>query len=203
MGNTSYKDEELSVYRPPLSSYSLVFSGKPLSIHRHNRTGEEMMEFREKVHNENNVNRKLQTFYARYQHPYLVATQYIHIEDEKNCAEGVYYLKVYYERAVTNLSKVNDIPFSDSLHCYMVALKGFELLYKSYGYFEIFESMFHICQKGKLKIWCNQNIYKNVPEQYLLGEGREEDMVIKIINILHSNTDRSTQHFDLKGALMH
>jgi len=47
----------------------------------------------------------------------------------------VYYLKVYYERAVTNLSKVNDIPFKDSLNCYLVALKGFELLYKSYGYF--------------------------------------------------------------------
>lgn len=49
--------------------------------------------------------------------------------------------------------------------------------------------MFHICQRGKLKVWCNQNIYKNVPEQYLLGEGREEDMVVKIVNIIDQNTD--------------
>jgi hypothetical protein len=103
---------------------------------------------------------------------------------------------------VTNLSKVNDIPFNDSLHCYLVALKGFELLFKSYGYFEVFESMFHICQKGKLKIWCNQNIYKSVPEQYLLGEGREEDMVLKIINIIDNNTDKSVRYFSMKSALL-
>jgi len=51
MGNTTYKEEELAAYLPPLSSYSLIYSGTPLSVHRHNKTGEEMMEFREKVYN--------------------------------------------------------------------------------------------------------------------------------------------------------
>jgi hypothetical protein len=32
--------------------------------------------------------------------------------------------------------------------------------------------MFHISQRGRLKVWCNQHIYKNVPEQYLLGDGK-------------------------------
>ena len=62
--------------------------------------------------------------------------------------------------------------------------------------------MFHICQKGKLKIWCNENIYKNVPEQYLLGEGREEDMVLKIIKIIDNNTDKSSKNFSFKNALL-
>lgn len=81
------------------------------------------------------MDRKLQTFYARYQHPYLVSTQYLKVEEAETCTEGTFTLKTFYERAVTNLSKVNDLPFSDSLHCYLVALKGFEILYKSYGYF--------------------------------------------------------------------
>lgn len=62
--------------------------------------------------------------------------------------------------------------------------------------------MFHICQKGKLKVWCNQHIYKSVPEQYLLGEGNEEDMVIKIISIIDSNTDASSKSFSVRDALM-
>lgn len=62
--------------------------------------------------------------------------------------------------------------------------------------------MFHICQKGKLKVWCNQNIYKNVPEQYNLGEGPEEDMVMKIISIIDRNTDQSSKHFSIKNVLM-
>ena len=62
--------------------------------------------------------------------------------------------------------------------------------------------MFHICQKGKLKVWCNQNIYKNVPEQYNLGEGREEDMVMKIISIIDRNTDQSSKHFSIKNVLL-
>ena len=93
------------------------------------------MEHKETIHNRDNVDRILQTFYARHRHPYLVATQFISLEGGENCTEDIFNLKTYYERAVTNLSKVNDIPFSDSLHCYQVALKGFELLYKSYGYF--------------------------------------------------------------------
>ena len=56
---------------------------------------------------------------------------------------------------MTNLSKINDIPFNDSLHIYSVALKGFEILYKKYGYFDVFEDMFHICENGKVKVWCN------------------------------------------------
>jgi hypothetical protein len=47
--------------------------------------------------------------------------------------------------------------------------------------------MFHICQQGRLKVWCNQHIYKNIPEEYLLGSGREEDMVAKVISIIDQN----------------
>jgi hypothetical protein len=62
--------------------------------------------------------------------------------------------------------------------------------------------MFHVCQKGKLKVWCNQHIFKSVPEQYLLGEGREEDMVIKIISIIDNNTDISSRTFNIKNELL-
>jgi hypothetical protein len=61
--------------------------------------------------------------------------------------------------------------------------------------------MFHISQRGRLKVWCNQNIYKNVPEQYLLGDGKEEDLVIKIINIIDINTDEACRVFPIQEIL--
>jgi hypothetical protein len=36
----------------------------------------------------------------------------------------------------------------------------------------------------------------------LLGEGNEEDMVIKIISIIDSNTDASSRSFSVRDALM-
>jgi hypothetical protein len=80
MGNANYKQEELAVYRPPLANYMLTYTAHPLAIYRHNRSAEEVMEFRETIHNRENVDRKLQTFYARHQHPYLVATLYVDVE---------------------------------------------------------------------------------------------------------------------------
>jgi hypothetical protein len=146
------------------------------------------MEFKQPIANREDLDRHLHTFTARYQHIYLVATLYASVSGGLGCG-GEGEVAIYYERAVTNLSRVNDIPFADSLHCLGVALKGFELLFKSYGYFEVYEDMFHICQRGKLKVWCNKHIYKNVPEQYLLGGGTEHDMVARVISIVQQNTE--------------
>ena len=51
---------------------------------------------------------------------------------------------------------------------YSVAFRGFDILYKRYGYFDIFEDMFYICENGKVKIWCNSAAHKLEPEKYLL-----------------------------------
>lgn len=58
---------------------------------------------------------------------------------------------------------INDIPFFDSLHLFAVAVKGFEILYRKFGYFDVFEDMFHIFESGKLKVWCNSQVYKLGP----------------------------------------
>jgi hypothetical protein len=45
--------------------------------------------------------------------------------------------------------------------------------------------MFHICEEGKVKVWCNKQIYKECPEPYLMDStGYEEDMVSKILFII-------------------
>lgn len=52
--------------------------------------------------------------------------------------------------------------------------------------------MFHVCDNGKIKVWCNAHIYKLFPESYVLdSRGTEEDMIYKIINIVDENTDKS------------
>ena len=92
---------------------------------------------------------------------FLPSTYYLSYEQigVKGCGE-YYKGSIFLENHVTTLSKINDIPFEDSLYMYQVAFKGFEILYKKFGYFDIFEDMFHICENGKLKVWCNSSIYK-------------------------------------------
>jgi hypothetical protein len=93
------------------------------------------MEFKERLYSTQDIDRKIQTFVARYQHIYLVSSLYMKLEGGDNCGSTEYELSIYYERVVTNLSKINEISFKDSLHCLAVALKGFEILYKNFGYF--------------------------------------------------------------------
>ena len=65
------------------------------------------MEHREKLANAQDVDRKLQSFQARYQHLYLVAALYARVESESGCVDGEFWLSVYYERVVTNLAKIH------------------------------------------------------------------------------------------------
>lgn len=51
---------------------------------------------------------------------------------------------------------------------YSVAFIGFHLLYKKYGYFDVFEDMFYFNDLGQMKIWCNSQVHKLEPESYLL-----------------------------------
>lgn len=97
-------------------------------------------------------------------HIYLPATRYLTCEQQgiKRCG-GYYKGNIYVESAVTTLLMINDIPFLDSLHLYSIAFKGFEILFSKFGYFDIFEDMFHICENGKVKVWCNSQIYKLKP----------------------------------------
>lgn len=125
-------------------------------------------------------------FKMRHMHMYLPATKYLTCQQYgiKGCGE-YYKGNIYLDSAIANLSLINDIPFIDSLHIYSVALKGYEILYRKFGYFDVFEDMFHICENGKLKVWCNSELYKLSPESYLLDiNGRQQDMIYRILNII-------------------
>lgn len=66
----------------------------------------------------------------RHRHPMLVSALYFRQNPSGKAS-------IFYERVFTNLSRIKDIPFDDTLQFYYAALKGFEQLYKRYGYFPI------------------------------------------------------------------
>lgn len=76
----------------------------------------------------------VENFIARYQHHYLVSTMYLKCDDYSTCG-GYIEAIVFYQRIFTNLSKIKDIPINDTLHFYAVAFKGFQILYRRFGYF--------------------------------------------------------------------
>ena len=98
-----------------------------------------------------------------------MSTHYLGFIQEgiKGCGE-LYKGSIYFEQPIANLSQIKDIPFKDSLHMYTVSFHGFDLLYKKYGYFDIFEDMFHFNEHGQMKVWCNSSVHRLEPETYLV-----------------------------------
>lgn len=89
MGNSEYR-EELRQYLPQMHNYTLRHCYSPLSIYRHLYNSEEIMEFKERVMNTQDVDRKVQTFLARYQHLYLVSSLFLKVEGNNNCGNVEY-----------------------------------------------------------------------------------------------------------------
>ena len=61
---------------------------------------------------------------------------------------------------------------------------GFGLLYQMIGYFEVEED--HICinSYGEVKVWLNNDLSKNYPEDYNEQIKSECDMVHKILTLI-------------------
>jgi hypothetical protein len=70
-----------------------------------------------------------------------------------------------------------------------VALKGFHLLFTMFGYFEVEETMFHITNDNKVKVWCSWDISQTKPKEPK-AQGTIKDMVTKVLTIISDNTDR-------------
>lgn len=88
MGNSEYRARELNQYLPNMLNFTLTHCYSPLSIYRNLYTSEEMMEFKETLYSTQDIDRKVQTFVARYQHLYLVASLYLTLEGGNNCGNG-------------------------------------------------------------------------------------------------------------------
>lgn len=106
---------------------------------------QDLLEYRLILNTEEELKEVFEGFKMRHEHQLLPSSHYITYEQQgvKGCGE-YYRGSLFFENALTTLSKINDIPFEDSLHMYQVALKGFHILYKTFGYFDVFEDMFHI-----------------------------------------------------------
>jgi hypothetical protein len=78
-------------------------------------------------------------FKMRHLHVYLAPTCFLTCECQgiKGCGE-YYKGNIYLEWPITTLAMINDIPFIDSLHLFAVAVRGFEILFRKFGYFEVF-----------------------------------------------------------------
>jgi hypothetical protein len=101
---------------------------------------------------------------------------------------------IYLERIPVRLSQINEIPFPDVLHLYHQAFRGFAKLFDKVGYFEPTESLIGVNQQGIVKIWLNENLAKSYPETLFGDDDRSEgNMVIRVVNIIHANTDGPTQ----------
>jgi hypothetical protein len=147
-----------------------------------------MIEFPIEIGNESAFQRQVEMYLMRHRHPVLVSTMYL----KKKGSMGK--VSVFFERVFTNLSRIKDISFEDSLQFYYVALKGFDQLFRMFGYFEVEESMLHITTSNRVKVWCSRDISQTKPTQPH-SQGTMDDMVKKILTLIEENTDYSGNYF--------
>ena len=185
-------------HKPPLSEFSLKHSANSFSIWKNNCTSEAMIEHQIYITSQGDFGDQIENFQFRNKHPLLVSTLYWEYAEQPSYIASK--ISVFYERIYTNLSRIKDIPFNDTLHFYYVALKGFELLYKKFGYFHITEAMFYISDHHKLKIWGHEDISRIRPDKPLEC-GFEAVMVRKIIQLIDENTDYPPQCIPLGSIL--
>lgn len=73
---------------------------------------------------------------------------------------------VYIEHIHIRLSNITDIPFPENIYIMRTALLGFQILYDIIGYFDVMEE--HVCidKYGAVKVWMNEALEKNYPEEF-------------------------------------
>lgn len=123
-------------------------------------------------------------YWMRQRHHLFVSTLYF--QQPENSPKA----RIFYERVFTNLARIKDIPFRDSLQLYYVGLKGFEILYNTHGFFHVTEEMFHLTERRKVKVWLDKDISRLAPEAPSQA-GSESDMVKRVIQIIDENVDHS------------
>lgn len=74
-----------------------------------------------------------------------------------------------------------------------MALKGFALLFRKFGYLEVQENMFHITKSKKAKVWLSKDISQLRPAVKLtsateVAEQMEARMIRNIVKIVWDNT---------------
>jgi hypothetical protein len=139
------------------------------------------------------IHTQVQSYLWRYRHPLFVSTLYIdHDLRALKCS-------VFYERVITNLSRIKDLCFDDVLLFYYVGLSGFQELFRKFGFFEVTEDMLHVTEESKVKVWCDRDIARDSPTG--LGAGNEEAMVRKIIFIIDSNSDLTKMGIQMGSML--
>jgi hypothetical protein len=100
-------------------------------------------------------------FVLRKNHSSLVAARYLVTESSGDFCSANHHQRLFIEKIPIRLSDIEHVPFPDFLHIYFQCLKGFQELSKQVGCFSIEEEYIGVNEKGVVKVWMNQNYFKN------------------------------------------
>ena len=118
---------------PPLDDYRCRISTPKYCVWEHLYQREGLIEIPVSISNSEHAQKNIEIFRMRHRHHILVSAEYF--QEANNGLTA----RVFYERVFTNLSRIKDIPFNDSFQFYYVGLKGFQILYEKYGFFNVKE----------------------------------------------------------------
>lgn len=127
--------------------------------------------------------------------PYIYKVKYFLNTSSQDLCSTLHKGLLYIQKVDLRLKDINDIPFSDQLYLTHATLQGFKVLYEKVGYFDISEEMIFISCRGRVRVWMNPNLAKNMPyyiprihESHQL-HGSQSEMIVNLINIVEDNTD--------------
>ena len=75
------------------------------------------------------------------------------------------------------------------LHLYSQAFRGFDVIQKQVGPFDISEDMIGINKAGVVKVWVSSDFARSLPERsFEMTKMTEQDMLRRIIEVINTNT---------------
>jgi hypothetical protein len=122
--------------------------------------------------------------------PFIYKVKYFLNTSSQDLCSTLHKGLLYIQKVDLRLKEINDIPFADQLYLLQATLQGFKVLYEKVGYFDISEEMIFISCRGKVRVWMNPNLAKNLPyyvpriHESSHLHGSQSEMIVNLINTI-------------------
>lgn len=105
--------------------------------------------------------------FRRTQTQNLVRVIQVQKQDSKYLCSGMDFLRVRTERIPVRLSELKNVPLNESLYILQEALIGFKTICEKAGPVRITNELVCFDTEGRVKVWLNEHLAKNTPEEPL------------------------------------
>ena len=129
-------------------------------------------------------------FHRQKYDKFLVSAFHMNAQTQRGMCAAIYLAEVYAERIPFRLSQLQNLSVNQSLLILEYALRGYQMIFKQTGFFELSADMIGINSSGKPKVWMSPDFSKNFPDLSTINHNlNESDFITKLIELIEERTE--------------